>query len=85
MLSTTSSSSSSSSSSDEAASSTSSSSSSAGDAVLQVNDVQKGAGGRLFVHSCTLQAGSVEVGQHVSTGECVRGGGGKGLRGGGGR
>jgi hypothetical protein len=67
----TSSSSSSSSSEDAAASSSSSS----GEAVLHVSDVQKGAGGRLFVHSCVLQDGSLAVGQQVSRlCMCVRGG-----------
>lgn len=58
---------SSSSSSDEAATA-SSSDSSQGEAVLQVSDVQKGAGGRLFVHSCVLQEGSLSVGQQVRRG-----------------
>jgi alanyl-tRNA synthetase len=56
---------SSSSSSDEAAASSNSSSSSTCDAVLQVSDVQKAAGGKLFVHSCVLQDGSLAVGQQV--------------------
>jgi alanyl-tRNA synthetase len=41
------------------------SSSSVEEAVLHVADVQKGAGGRLFVHSCVLQDGSLAVGQQV--------------------
>lgn len=57
----------SSSSSDEAAT-VSSSDSSQGEVVLQVSDVQKGAGGRLFVHSCLLQEGSLAVGQQVRKG-----------------
>jgi alanyl-tRNA synthetase len=47
--------------SDEASSSSSSSS----DVLLEVSDVQKGAGGRLFVHSARLQQGSLRVGQQV--------------------
>lgn len=62
----------SSSSSDEAATASSSSGSSEGEAVLHVSDVQKGAGGRLFVHSCVLQEGSLAVGQQVR-GVCVKG------------
>jgi hypothetical protein len=57
----------SSSSSDDAASTSSSET----EAVLHVADVQKGAGGRLFVHNCVLQDGSLTVGQQVR-----RGGGG---------
>jgi hypothetical protein len=33
--------------------------------LLEVSDVQKGAGGRLFVHSATLKQGSLRVGQQV--------------------
>ncbi|WIA43658.1 hypothetical protein OEZ86_010096 [Tetradesmus obliquus] len=54
----------SSSSSSEASSSSSSSSSS--DLLLEVSDVQKGAGGRLFVHSGMLQQGSLRVGQELT-------------------
>jgi alanyl-tRNA synthetase len=43
----------------------SSSSSSSSDLLLEVSDVQKGAGGRLFVHSATLKQGSLRVGQQV--------------------
>jgi alanyl-tRNA synthetase len=43
----------------------SSSSSSSTDVVLEVVDVQKAAGGRLFVHRATLQQGRVAVGQQV--------------------
>lgn len=32
---------------------------------LEVNDVQKGAGGKLFVHKAVLQQGSLQVGQQV--------------------
>jgi hypothetical protein len=41
------------------------SSSSTSDLLLEVSDVQKGAGGRLFVHSATLKQGSIRVGQQV--------------------
>lgn len=58
LLSTTSSSSSS----DDAASTSSSET----EAVLHVADVQKGAGGRLFVHNCVLQDGSLTLGQQVT-------------------
>jgi hypothetical protein len=45
-----------------------SSSSSSSDLLLEVSDVQKGAGGRLFVHSAILKQGSLRVGQQVSKG-----------------
>lgn len=35
-------------------------------AVLEVSDVQKAAGGSLFVHSATLTTGELEVGQKAS-------------------
>lgn len=40
-------------------------SSSSSNTDLQVTDVQKGAGGRLFVHKAVLQQGSLSVGQQV--------------------
>jgi len=61
----TTSSSSSSSSDDSETSSSSGSGSSSTDVLLEVTDVQKGAGGRLFVHRATLQQGKVAVGQQV--------------------
>ncbi|KAF6257363.1 tRNA synthetases class II (A)-domain-containing protein [Scenedesmus sp. NREL 46B-D3] len=47
-------------------SSSNSSSSSSSDLLLEVSDVQKGAGGRLFVHSATLKQGSLSVGQQLT-------------------
>lgn len=46
-------------------SSSSNGASSSSSTELQVTDVQKGAGGRLFVHKAVLQQGSLKLGQQV--------------------
>jgi alanyl-tRNA synthetase len=39
--------------------------------LLDVSDVQKAAGGRLFLHTATLRSGAVRVGQEVCVLVCV--------------